>query len=108
MLIEFDQILKEATTQVEQALNLEDQGWINLSALSTEVIPADQRKLTVQEARVYALKDPLVARAVHLMTDYTFGKGITWNTKEDKTREALNEFWYSPANTSLFSSKVLG
>ena len=104
-LTEFDQILKEATTQVEAALSLEDQGWINLSQSTSNVIPDDQRKTTVQEARLYALKDPLASRSVHLMTDYSFGPGISWNTKEDKTKEALSAFWDSPSNAALFSAK---
>ena len=102
---EFDQILREATTQVEAALSLEDQGWINLSQMTANVIPSDQRKLTVQEARVYALKDPLASRSVHLMTDYSFGSGINWNTQENKTKDVLNDFWYSPSNSALFSAK---
>ena len=104
-LSEFDQILREATTQVEAALNLEDQGWINLSQMTSNIIPADQRKTTVQEARLYALKDPLASRSIHLMTDYSFGPGISWNTKEDKTKEALNTFWKSTSNKALFSAK---
>ena len=104
-LLEFDEILKEATAQVEDALSLEDQGWINLSQMTANVIPADQRKLTVQEARVYALKDPLASRSVHLMTDYSFGSGISWNAEDEKTKDILSAFWYSPSNSSLFSAK---
>lgn len=104
-LLEFDEILKEATTQVEAALSLEDQGWINLSQMTLNIIPDDQRRLTVQEARIYALKDPLASRSVHLMTDYTFGAGITWNTEDDKTGDSLNDFWDSPSNAALFSAK---
>jgi len=104
-LTEFDEILKEATTQVEAALNLEDQGWINLSQMTSNIIPADQRKTTVQEARIYALKDPLASRSVHLMTDYSFGPGISWNTKEENTKKALKNFWDSPSNAALFSAK---
>jgi hypothetical protein len=103
-LTEFDEILREATTQVEAALSLEDQGWINLSA-GSNIIPANERKATVNEARVYALKDPLASRSVHLMTDYSFGTGITWTTKEDKAKGVLEEFWFSPSNAALFSAK---
>jgi len=102
---EFDEILKEATMQVEQALSLEDSGWINLSALTSNIIPADQRKTTVQEARLYSLKDPLASRAVHLMTDYSFGSGITWNAEDKNADKALSGFWYAPANQALFSAK---
>jgi len=102
---EFDEILREATTQVEDALKLEDAGWINLSQMTANVIPAGQRKTTVQEARLYALKDPLASRSVHLMTDYSFGSGISWSTKETKTKDVLSAFWNSPSNAALFSAK---
>ena len=102
---EFDQILKEATQQVEDALSLEDSGWINLSTMTLNVIPADQRKTTVKEARLYSLKDPLAHRAIELMTDYSFGSGISWNIKEEGPKDLLSVFWSSPANRSLFSAR---
>lgn len=103
-LVEFDQILKEATTQVESALSLEDSGWVNLSA-GTDVIPAESRKTTVLEARLYGLKDPLAKRAIALMTDYSFGSGISWNTEDKKANQILTDFWYSPDNKALFTAK---
>ncbi len=105
MLDEFEQILKEATQQTEEKLSLEDQGWINLSTLSSSIIPADLRKATVRDARVYALKDPLASRAIHLMTDYTFGTGITWSADDDKVNNALSLFWDSLNNRALLSPK---
>jgi len=102
---EFDQILKEATQQVEDALSLEDSGWINLSTVTANVIPADQRKTTVKEARLYSLKDPLASRAVKLMTDYSFGSGISWNMKDEKAKNLLSNFWNASANQALFSAK---
>jgi hypothetical protein len=101
---EYDEILREATRQTEEILNLEDSNWINLSA-GTEVIPAASRKTTVQEARLYGLKDPLAKRAVALMTDYSFGSGITWNAENEKAANVLNDFWYSPDNKSMFTAK---
>ena len=101
---EFDQILKEATTQVEAALSLEDSGWINLSA-GADTIPAASRKTTVIEARLYGLKDPLAKRAISLMTDYSFGHGIAWNAENEKANNILSDFWYSPDNKPLLSAK---
>ena len=103
-MIEFDQILKEATIQTEALLNLEDQGWINLSA-GSEVIPVESRKLTVHDARLYGLKDPLAKRAVALMTDYSFGSGISWNAEDEKANSILTDFWTSLDNKPLFSAK---
>ena len=101
---EFDQILREATQQVEQLLGLEDKGWVNLSTTSV-IIPDADRRTTVQEARLYFLKDPLAHRAVCLMTDYSFGTGISWNCEDKKPSDILSTFWDSPDNKSIFSSK---
>ena len=102
---EFDEILKEATQQIEDALKLEDAGWINLSQMTANVIPSAERITTVKEARLYSLKDPLARRAVALMTDYSFGSGIAWNMKDEPAKKILSTFWQSPNNKPLLSPK---
>ena len=104
-LFEFDEILREATQQTEDALSLEDQGWINLTTMTGNVIPAAARATTVKEARLYSLKDPLARRAVALMTDYGFGSGMTWSMKDEKAKKLLETFWKAPENKSLLSPK---
>ena len=105
ILEEFDEILREATQQVEDALKLEDAGWINLSTMGANVIPSAQRIITVKEARLYSLKDPLGRRAVALMTDYSFGPGVTWNMKDEPAKKLLETFWDAPINKPLLSAK---
>jgi len=102
---EFDQILIEATQQVEDALKLEDAGWINLSQMTANVIPDAERITTVKEARLYSLKDPLARRAVALMTDYSFASGIAWNMEDVPAKKFLKTFWDAPANKALLSPK---
>ena len=102
---EFDEVLREATQQVEDALNLEDQGWVNLSQQGVEVIADADRRTMAKEARLYSLRDPLCKRAVALMTDYSFGPGITWNMKDDPAKKLLETFWNAPANKPLLSPK---
>ena len=104
-LFEFDEILREATQQVEDALKLDDAGWINLSAMIGDVIPGTERIKTIKEARLYSLKDPLCRRAVALMTDYSFGSGVTWNMKDEPAKKILKTFWESPNNRALLSAK---
>ena len=104
-LFEFDEILREATQQVEDALKLEDANWINLSTMTGDVIPGTERIKTIKEARLYSLKDPLCRRAVALMTDYSFGPGITWNMKDEPAKKILKTFWDSPTNRALLSAK---
>ena len=105
ILPEFDEILREATKQVEDALNLEDEGWVNLSTKGTEVIPDAARQTVAREARLYSLRDPLCRRAVALMTDYSFGPGITWTMKDEPAKKLLETFWKSPANKPMLSPK---
>lgn len=102
---EFDELLREATQQVEDALKLEDAGWINLSTMTANVIPDAERGTTVKEARLYSLKDPLCKRAVALMTDYSFGSGVTWNMKDGPAKKLLETFWKSSNNKPLLSAK---
>jgi len=106
---EFDELyyetLREATQQVEDALSIEDAGWINLSKMTADVIPSANRITTVKEARLYSLKDPLCRRAVALMTDYSFGPGVTWNMEDDTAKKMLESFWKSPNNKALLSAK---
>lgn len=105
ILQEFDEILREATQQVEDALALEDQGWVNLSNMSSNIITSAERITTVKEARLYSLKDPLARRAVALMTDYSFGQGVTWNMKDEPAKKLLETFWNAPANKPMLSAK---
>lgn len=102
---EFDELLREATQQVEDALSLEDKGWINLSRQGAEIVTDTDRKTMVREARLYSLRDPLCKRAVALMTDYSFGPGITWNMKDEPAKKLLETFWKSPNNKPLLSAK---
>ncbi len=102
MLDEFDAILKEAIQSVEDSLKLEDEGWINLSQTS-DVISPSERKLTIAKARTYALKDPLACRAIRLMTDYTFGGGMSWNSEDEGASKALSLFWDARENQSVLS-----
>ena len=102
MLEEFESILREAIASVEQSLQLEDSGWINLSR-GKEVISPQERIATIAKARLYAIKDPLAMRSVRLMTDYSFGTGLSWNCKDEEVKEALSSFWDSPQNYNVLS-----
>lgn len=98
----FDQILKEAYQSVEDSLALEDRGWINFTK-GSEIVSSSDRITTVAKARTYGLKDPLASRSIRLMTDYSFGIGMSWNTEDKQTKKALSTFWDAPENQSLLS-----
>lgn len=103
---EFDTILREAAQSVEQQLALEDRGWLTLGGSQAYLngLTDAERILSVQKARVYAVKDPLAKQSIRLWTDYGFGTGMTWTTKDEKTEKVLKAFWNSPDNKNLLSA----
>ena len=105
---EVEGIIREATQQVEDMLRLEDQGWINLTSVSGEVLSNQDRILNLKLSRLYYTKDPLGAQSVRLWTDYTFGTGLTWSVPDaegggKKTQTVLEAFWNSVANQAVLS-----
>ena len=102
---EVEQLIMEATRQVEDELKLEDVGWINLSAGTGEIITAQERILNLKLSRLYYAKDPLGRQAIRLWTDYTFGSGMTWQTEDDKAKKALEGFWDAKANQAVLSAR---
>lgn len=102
---ELELLIKEATRTVERDLALEDEGWINLSATTGDVITPAERITNVKLSRLYSTKDPMGKQAIRLWTDYTFGTGMTWSTEDKEAKEALEGFWDSKANQSVLSAR---
>lgn len=100
-----EEIFREAIQSVEQQLALEDVGWVNLSAGGGWVIPDKDRQTYLKKSRLAYLKDPLARQAIRIWTDYTFGNGITYKAKEDKTGDILSAFWGAQENKSLLSPR---
>ncbi|MCK4793833.1 MAG: hypothetical protein KAV87_59440 [Desulfobacteraceae bacterium] len=102
---ELDLLIKEATLSVEKDLELEDEGWINLSGTTGDVITAAERITNLKLSRLYATKDPMGKQAIRLWTDYTFGSGMVWDTEDDRAKKALDGFWNSKDNQSVCSAR---
>ena len=102
---EVDEIIREATQQIEDELRLEDVGWINLSGQTGAVITDMERINNLKLSRLYYTKDPLGKQAIRLWTDYTFGTGIVWDTEDEPAKKVLEAFWNSPANKSVLSAR---
>lgn len=99
-------ILREAYKSVEDNLKLEDAGWVTLGTVVGQNVLTDaERILAVIRSRTYCTKDPLGVQAIRLWTDYTFGSGMSWAAKDDKTKEVLDAFWKSPTNRPVLSSR---
>ena len=105
MIEEFETILKEAYESVEASLRLEDAGWLTLGGTTgINILPDAERKLSVQKARIYSVKDPLAKQAIRLWTDYTFGTGMSWAAKDENTDKVLHAFWDAPENSGVLSA----
>ena len=104
ILSELRRAFRESTSEVEALLGMEDKGWINLSTVG-QIITDQERKTTVAKARYYAIKDPLGCRSVHLMTDYAFGTGISWNCEDEKTHDIVSLFWDARQNAVVLSPR---
>jgi len=102
---ELEQLIREATTGVEAELKLEDEGWINLSQGTGEIITAQERITNLRLSRLYYTKDPLARQAIRLWTDYTFGSGMTWQMEDEKAQKALESFWDSKTNQAVLSAR---
>ena len=104
MLEEFNEILREAYKSIEDTIALEDAGWVRLG-IGQDVLTTDERTQNVKRSRIYAAKDPLAKQAIRLWTDYTFGTGMSWHTKDENTSKALSGFWESPDNAPVLSPR---
>lgn len=102
---ELEAIIREAAETVEDELRLEDVGWVNFSTQTGAVVTDAHRVLNIKLSRLYYTKDPLGRQAIRLWTDYTFGRGITWNAEEETTSKALKAFWEAPANKSVLGAR---
>ena len=102
---ELNQIIREATRQVEDELRIEDEGWINLSMGTGDIIPAQERVTNLKLSRLYYNKDPLGRQSIRLWTDYTFGPGMTWSMEDDAASKVLEAFWNSRANQAVLSAR---
>ena len=102
---ELELLIREATQSVEDALSLEDTGWVNLSGTTGDVITSSERITNLKLSRLYATKDPMGKQAIRLWTDYTFGTGMTWQVEDEGAKKALEGFWNSKANQSILSAR---
>ncbi len=102
---ELEKILKEATSEVEKALSLEDAGWIKLGSGNTLDLDASKRSDYVKRCRNYYAFDPLARQAIRLWTDYTFGSGLSYQSENEAVQTALDNFWKSPANRCVLSMR---
>ncbi len=106
MTTELTDIIREATKQVEDQLNLEDDGWVRLGqAGGGDGVTEAERRATVIQARRYGARDPLAVQSIRLWTSYTFGTGLILTTpkEDDSAGKILDAFWKAPFNIGVLS-----
>ncbi len=103
---EYMSILMEAFRSIEQEMALESPGWTNLGASGLRSgFTENERRIAVNQSRLYSSTDPLAKQSIRLWTDYAFGTGMSVSAKEDATAKALDAFWQAPTNRVILSAR---
>ena len=98
--------LREAFTRADIELALDDRGWLVPGRQWTSAdLDAQTRTVLVAKARLYWLRDPLMKQAVRLWTDYALGTGVSWDSKNQKIKDQLDQFAKGRRNKSLMDSE---
>jgi len=100
---ELEQLIKEATSEIEKSLAIE--GWTKLGSNNMSDLDGASRVTYTHKSRYLYNFDPLGKQAIRLWTDYSFGSGISWNSDNEKVKSALDKFWKNRKNRSVLSAK---
>lgn len=87
-----------SATLLEAAMFMPD-GYVPLTGTAeytelTEVERAD----ALQASYFYWQRDPLAGRAIQLIRDYTFGRGLAWKAKDSRVTAVLKKFFADKSN----------
>ncbi|HLF28212.1 MAG TPA: hypothetical protein VJG32_17925 [Anaerolineae bacterium] len=101
--------LKEVVVQLlEHTSLMPDDGYVRLAGgglLWNDLDPIE-RSDALEASYYYWKRDPLMHRAVQLIKDYTFGRGVTWKAKEPRVSAVLSRFWKDKNNRII--AKAVG
>jgi len=100
---EFEQFLKEATSEVETSLDI--QGWTKLGTNNGSDLTETLRNAYVKKSRYLYNFDPLANRSIRMWTDYSFGSGISYHSENKDVQSALDKFWKNPKNRKVLSEQ---
>jgi len=97
--------LREAYTQADIELTLDDKGWlVGGQKVASELDPIS-RTATINKCRFYWLRDPLVHQAVRLWTDYSLGgTAISYQADDDAVQKKLDVWMKDRRNRALLST----
>lgn len=97
--------LREAYTQADIELALDDRGWlVGGKAKAGELDPLS-RTVQINKSRYYWLRDPLAHQAVRLWTDYGLGDtAITYQSDDAGVMKKLDKFTKDRRNRKLLNA----
>ena len=114
----FGVMFREALSDVERDLALEDAGWMTSSASASNTIVSSERISIINRARQCYHYYALAKQGVRLWVNYTFGTGIDWTITDTTIKESeeksptenaasdlIESIWSSEQNASVFSTQ---
>jgi len=90
------ELLAEAIPALE--LGLEDEGWVRLGAEMDRELSREAIGTIAKLARVMAIKNPLIKRAVQVFCLYVWGQGVNISCADEDAKAAIDEFMSEPGN----------
>lgn len=97
-------LMLDTIRALRETAELDEPGWLPLTTSSAEAQLSSLDLHDIRQAsHYYFLRDPIFRRAVQLIRDYTFGRGISWRAVDDRATEALARFWNDARNRKAIS-----
>ena len=100
--------LQEASLDAHRLLTAEDRGWLSLTGDNDQVIERETILDVSRVARVMAVADPLIRRAVNLRIAYLGVPQVTAiddiDDDDQHIQDVVQEFWDSPGNREQLTS----
>lgn len=97
-----DDQISEAWADVELAL--EDRGWWRLTSEAQYQFSREGLGRGADVARVYAVVNPLIKRAIALRTSYVWGQGVSIVARDADVNEVVQDFLDDPGNKAVLHS----
>lgn len=96
-------LMLDTIRALRETAELEEPGWLPLTSSADAQLSSLDLHDIRQASHYYFLRDPIFRRAVQLIRDYTFGRGISWRAVDDRATEVLERFWSDARNRKTIS-----
>jgi hypothetical protein len=96
--------LREDLNALVETANLAPAGYVRLGGDGTyRDLDEIDRAEAIEASYYYWQRDPLAGRAVQLIRDYTFGRGVTFKAKDPRVQKVIKDF-LADADNKLIAS----